>query len=561
MASNKNIVSDIEADGTTYWAGRLHDLLDSFVPMDAQLQPSDTRVTDVQLRRQNLPPPPTLRGKPDNQPHYSFARVDDSQLRRQEMPPPAILQGTPDHSRLLMPSFRARERPKRFFCIGRVFLALWVESIGSAGDLSTRSEPSIWPGIYENEFTFSKVRRFVVIREGDRDCTAVPITTYSNRGVARVGATKCEHCIVYTGREPPNPQYDELPARGERGMVEPSIRLVLDEPTAKLSPMSRLNLVRVCTIEHDMKVRPLGMVHQTSMPALLSHLSHFWDFKRSLAVSPSFGSIPESRRVSLPPEKGYGGSNPSSDRRQGTAHSGRTPSPTPTEVEDLAAGDSQPVNLGSWVDEISDQYPSIDPAAMDREQLSAYPEAALRYWLELLRSELFSRETSGDSKARLPSRPSMNFDPYSYSSQVSAAQSTDQHQAVTGESGLTMKDTALKIDSNSSQTLDSKSQLAKIEIVAALLEAVASSQISEVTAGQRPLRTEWEDELGRFRLFWRSWIFIAADEYAKNNKAESSMFLEIIAEILESLQDKLEEGENKVLANSLTRFRQANHWK
>jgi hypothetical protein len=57
----------------------------------------------------------------------------------------------------------------------------------------------------------SKVRWFVVIREGGYHCGALPIATYGGQGVAKRGVVKSEHGIIHTGKNIPRPNANELP--------------------------------------------------------------------------------------------------------------------------------------------------------------------------------------------------------------------------------------------------------------------------------------------------------------------------------------------------------------
>lgn len=105
------------------------------------------------------------------------------------------------------------------------------------------------------------------------DCSS-PILTYNNRGVSDQGVNKADHGIVYTALEPPAAQWDELPNRGESGMVPMAIRVIPDEVTEKLSLMARINYGRIYTIEHNVRVKSIGMVHPSSLPYLLRQNEH-----------------------------------------------------------------------------------------------------------------------------------------------------------------------------------------------------------------------------------------------------------------------------------------------
>ena len=170
----------------------------------------------------------------------------------------------PDLMSTLFKPYRIRPRPKQFFTLGRVFLTLWAEPAPPAtGD-------RWYPGTVINhlgERVFSKVRRFLVIREGDNYCNALAINTYSGRGVAKRGIDKSEHVIIFTGSTAPLPTAGESPSKGEAGMrpIPIQVDCDLDE---RLDPMSRLDLGGVTTVWHNIKVKPLGSVNQKSMHAL-----------------------------------------------------------------------------------------------------------------------------------------------------------------------------------------------------------------------------------------------------------------------------------------------------
>jgi hypothetical protein len=166
---------------------------------------------------------------------------------------------------ILFPGFTVRK--KKFFAVGRVFLVLWSEPANRLGTVTSEE-----PGIVLNhlgERVFSKVRRFVVVREGNGSCTALPISTYGGRGVAKAGVNKAEHVIIYTGNTPPQPQKSESPRRGEKGMGLAPIRVDPESPEDQLDPMARLDLAAVHTVRHDIKAKPVGIVNSGSKADLL----------------------------------------------------------------------------------------------------------------------------------------------------------------------------------------------------------------------------------------------------------------------------------------------------
>lgn len=115
------------------------------------------------------------------------------------------------------------------------------------------------------EWVFSKVRRFVVVREDQFHCVALPISTYSQQGVAKRGVRKADHAIIFTGKHPPRVAASEIPDRGEPPLLSRPIRVIPDQPTDSLDPMSRLNFGNPVTIPHNVKVKSFGMVHRDSL--------------------------------------------------------------------------------------------------------------------------------------------------------------------------------------------------------------------------------------------------------------------------------------------------------
>ncbi|KAK4966483.1 hypothetical protein LTR42_011648 [Elasticomyces elasticus] len=156
-----------------------------------------------------------------------------------------------------------------------MFQAQYGEPAGESTPSSAYSNASM-PVIFGNA-VYSKVRRFVVVREAEHFCSALPITNYGSRGVSKVGTKKSEHSIIHTGRLPPQPTPGERPSRDEHGMRSRAIRVNPDRPDKQLDAMSRLDYAKVHTIQHNIKVAPVGVVHPDSMAALLSQFQEVWN--------------------------------------------------------------------------------------------------------------------------------------------------------------------------------------------------------------------------------------------------------------------------------------------
>jgi len=176
----------------------------------------------------------------------------------------------------LFPAFKVRTDANRFFRVGTVFTVLWSrpEEEGSES-ISTKWEPGIVLN-HMGERVFTKVRRFVVIREGVDYCYALPIDTYGGHGVSEARTVKPDHVIVHSSRHAPLPRPEELPRRGEAPMRHVPIRVELDNPGDVLDPMSRLNLAGVTMVQHNIKVQSFGKVCEVSMNDLRRQFEIVW---------------------------------------------------------------------------------------------------------------------------------------------------------------------------------------------------------------------------------------------------------------------------------------------
>ncbi len=88
-----------------------------------------------------------------------------------------------------------------------------------------------------------------------------PISTYGGRGVTKRGVIAKDHTIIYTGDQAP----DRL--EGEEAMYKEPIRVIPD-PGALLDSRSRLNFGKVYTVEHNVKVKNIGVVDKMDIPKL-----------------------------------------------------------------------------------------------------------------------------------------------------------------------------------------------------------------------------------------------------------------------------------------------------
>ncbi|OQN98511.1 hypothetical protein B0A48_15772 [Cryoendolithus antarcticus] len=202
----------------------------------------------------------------------------DSVLRARGVHGYQVWLGSDDETESLDPSYK--KRGAGFFKVGRVFMTLWPEPAGENGSRITSLLPpnqgrDVYLGSFGERF-HTKVRRFVIIRASEKHCSALPISTYNERGVGKPGVKKSDHAIIHTTRTCPDPLPSERPVRGEEGMRPESIRVDPDDRAGKLDSMSRIDFAKVHTVHHNVKAKSFGVVHEKSLRPLLHQFNNVW---------------------------------------------------------------------------------------------------------------------------------------------------------------------------------------------------------------------------------------------------------------------------------------------
>ena len=167
--------------------------------------------------------------------------------------------GTEGEVEKLDSSYKVRKKDyETFFVVGRVFSTLWTESFeGIINDQNQTfvSEVALGGRVY------SKIRRFVVVRQSDRSCICLPVTSYNGRGPKKGKINLLEHGYIYSHKTPkPVPGIEKKPIK---------INLVKGE--VPLRDPSLVNYGRVYTVETNVKVREVGLVDTASRKILLSY--------------------------------------------------------------------------------------------------------------------------------------------------------------------------------------------------------------------------------------------------------------------------------------------------
>jgi hypothetical protein len=98
------------------------------------------------------------------------------------------------------PSYQVRNSDwKDFFRIGRVFSTLWTDSLGNN---ASKVDPTFVSEVKYGEWVYSKIRRFIVVREGDRSVSCLPVTSYASAGIRKSGIRLNEHGFIYSRKKP-----------------------------------------------------------------------------------------------------------------------------------------------------------------------------------------------------------------------------------------------------------------------------------------------------------------------------------------------------------------------
>jgi hypothetical protein len=154
-------------------------------------------------------------------------------------------------SLLIDTGFAIIARPSRFFTMGRVFKTLWTEP---AGGTMSSMDKRFYNEISYGELSFTKMRRFVVVRKRLHSCLCLAIYTYGGQGTAKNDVRPQDHAVVFVhGTEEPILLPEETSNKG-------AFPIIVEEQSENIDPMSRLDFSRVYTVEHNVKVLKIGRI-------------------------------------------------------------------------------------------------------------------------------------------------------------------------------------------------------------------------------------------------------------------------------------------------------------
>jgi hypothetical protein len=147
-------------------------------------------------------------------------------------------------------------QPTRFFQIGRVFKTLWTEP---AGETATDTDKEYYRPVGYGQLSFTKMRRFVVLRKRLHCCLCLAISTYGGQGSAKKDSRSEDHAVVYSSTDP-LPQDDQF--------IKEPIPIIIEESTESIDSKSVIDFGRVYTVEHNVKVMNVGRLRKADKKRL-----------------------------------------------------------------------------------------------------------------------------------------------------------------------------------------------------------------------------------------------------------------------------------------------------
>ena len=105
----------------------------------------------------------------------------------------------------------------------------------------------------------AKPRLFVVVRQKSKHCLCVPVYTYSQQATSKHGVNPEDHAPLIKEGTTVEFHDDE-----EKDKLKKVLVMILEDPSVQWSPMSRINLGKVHSIEYNLKVRTIGRLTRES---------------------------------------------------------------------------------------------------------------------------------------------------------------------------------------------------------------------------------------------------------------------------------------------------------
>lgn len=172
---------------------------------------------------------------------------------------------------------RFRNEARDFFRVGRVFMIFLHQEFSSykKADEAASTQGLLTHNKKLDMYIISHKTRFVVVREGPAYCWAIPINTYSGRGLHKPGLKPEDvraHAIVYTSESPRTLVIND---KDEPRMTKRPLKVnrAQNNDECSLHRASRVNFARPTTIEHNVNAVNIGLVHRDDRP----YLEQYWE--------------------------------------------------------------------------------------------------------------------------------------------------------------------------------------------------------------------------------------------------------------------------------------------
>jgi hypothetical protein len=166
-------------------------------------------------------------------------------------------------------------RPSAFFRPGRVLSIVLHETAHSIDEerSSNRSYGSV-SSTSSSQNIYSVVRTMVIVKARHGYSWAVPISSYSGKGTATRGLSQsdiAQHAIICA--EGTRPML--LPNEPE--LVKKPLTMIPADRSHRLNQASRIHFGKVHTVEHNTKIKNVGMIHKDSMQSLNAYFKESFE--------------------------------------------------------------------------------------------------------------------------------------------------------------------------------------------------------------------------------------------------------------------------------------------
>lgn len=162
--------------------------------------------------------------------------------------------------------FQIVTKPKRFFCVGRIFKTVWFEP-GSSDLSKKRPDGSeTWADNclpFRGERPAARFRWFIVVRRRLHHSLCFSITAFGGKGASKTTRGRpMDYVVLHSSNvEPPRPYEEE-------GITRDPIAIIVEDDEQYISPFARLDCGRIYTVEDDLRIMKVGRVHPAALPLL-----------------------------------------------------------------------------------------------------------------------------------------------------------------------------------------------------------------------------------------------------------------------------------------------------